>query len=112
MGTIEELNKLPEYRRFEEMLKRCPGEFGEKGQEFADNLRKYALQFAQSEINEDELRKLSEGEAFPLRQWINTQSIIKRWKLNRLLNAILTHLFTVLMNVIIEYIKRRTRMDI
>jgi hypothetical protein len=101
-GIGDKLKQIPEYREFENMLKECPGVLKEKGVEYSDRLKKYTNQLAAAELRPDEYKKSVEGLQFEMRQWVNTQGIFKRRKMNKLVNGIGMFVLNTLINAIIN----------
>ncbi len=104
--TLEQkkLDELPEYREFEKMMADCRKGLREQGSEFAARLDLYAGQYAAGQITENELYDSIRGLEHPLRAWITKQSIFRRRRMNKLVDAALNHLTDKLIGAIKTFI--------
>ncbi|MBU1356606.1 MAG: hypothetical protein KJ620_08570 [Candidatus Edwardsbacteria bacterium] len=101
-GAGDNLKQIPEYREFEDMLKQCPAVLKDKGEEYAARLKLYTAQFASGEMIPDEYRKTVENLQFEMKQWVNTQSIFKRRKMDKLITGIGVFVLNKLIDAIIN----------
>jgi hypothetical protein len=103
-GIGDKLNQIPEYREFEEMLKQCPTVLKGKGDEYAGKLKLYTAQLAEGQLKPDEYKKTVENLQFEMKQWVNTQGIFKRRKMNKLIMGIGVFVFNRLLDAIMSKI--------
>ncbi|MHB8156143.1 MAG: hypothetical protein ACYDEQ_01905 [Desulfocucumaceae bacterium] len=100
-GINDRLNQIPEYREFEDMLLEGHDLLKEKGVEYSQRLKQYTRQLAEGEVNANEYRINVEGLQYEMKQWVNTQGIFKRRKMNKMINGVGMYVFNTLVNVIV-----------